>query len=52
MEIRTVPPENLQRVPGPEAILFVLHRDASLTDAQLLRQAGCIEEDRRRKTRQ
>ncbi len=63
LEIRTAPPENLQRVPGPEAILYYLHRDASLKDAgvrlprsqtpiwKILRQAGCIEEDRRRKPR-
>jgi hypothetical protein len=28
-EIRENPPENLQRVPGPRAILYYLHRDAS-----------------------
>ncbi len=61
LEIRTDPPENLQRVPGPEAILYYLHRDPSLTHADLrlprsqtpiwkiLRQFGCIAEDRRRK---
>ena len=61
LEIRVAPPENLHRVPGPEAILYYLHRDPSLKDAgvhlprsqtpiwKILRQAGCIEEDRRRK---
>ena len=61
LEIRTDPPENLQRVPGPEAILYYLHRDPSLKQADLrlprsqtpiwkiLRQFGCIEKDRRRK---
>src|SRR5215467_2540762 len=29
-EIREHPPQNLQRVPGPRAILAYLHRDASL----------------------
>jgi hypothetical protein len=38
LEIRVEPPENLQRVPGPEAILR-------------LRQAGCIAQDRQRKPR-
>jgi hypothetical protein len=63
LEIRTDPPENLQRVPGPEAILYYLHRDPSLIHAdvrlprsqttiwKILRQLGCIEEDRRRKPR-
>jgi transposase InsO family protein len=63
LEIRTAPPENLQRVPGPEAILYYLHRDASLKEAgvrlprrhppiwKILRQAGCIAQDRRRKSR-
>jgi len=61
LEIRTDPPENLQRVPGPEAILYYLHRDPALQRAgerlprsqttiwKILRQAGCIEKDRRRK---
>jgi hypothetical protein len=61
IEIRTAPPENLQCVPGPEAILYYLHRDASLKEAgvrlprrhppiwKILRQAGCIAQDRRRK---
>jgi hypothetical protein len=61
LEIRIAPPENLQRVPGPEAILYYLHRDPSLKQANLrlprsqtpiwkiLRQFGCIEQDRRRK---
>jgi Integrase core domain len=63
LEIRLAPPENLQRVPGPEAILYYLHRDAALKNAgvrlprsqttiwKILRQAGCIEEGRRRKPR-
>jgi hypothetical protein len=61
LEIRMAPPENLQRVPGPEAILYYLHRDQTLQHAgvrlphsqttiwKILRQAGCIEEHRRRK---
>jgi hypothetical protein len=63
LEIRTDPPENLQRVPGPEAILYYIHRDPTLQRAgvrlprsqttiwKILRQAGCIEEDRRHKPR-
>jgi hypothetical protein len=63
LEIRAAPPEHLQRVPGPEAILYYLHRDPTLkqVDARLprsqttiwkiLRQAGCIAQDRRRKSR-
>ncbi len=63
LEIRLAPPENLQRVPGPEAILYFLHRDPELKQAQvrlprsqttiwkILRQAGCITQDRRRKPR-
>ena len=35
LEIRIDPPENLQRVPGPEAILYYLHRDPSLKQANL-----------------
>ena len=61
LEIRTAPPENLRRVPGPEAILYYLHRDPSLKGAgvrlprsqtpiwKILRQSGCIAQDRRRK---
>ncbi len=61
LEIRLAPPENLQRVPGPEAILYYVHRDPTLTHAgvrlprsqttiwKILRQAGCIAQDRRRK---
>ncbi len=30
LEIHTAPPENLHRVPGPEAILYYLHRDPLL----------------------
>ena len=61
LEIRVAPPENLQRVPGPEAILYYLHRDPAFKQAgarlprsqttiwKILRQAGCIEQDHRRK---
>ncbi len=61
LEIRVEPPENLRRVPGPEAILYYVHRDPTLKQAgarlprsqttiwKILRQAGCIEQDRRRK---
>ncbi len=61
LEMRVAPPENLQRVPGPEAILYYLHRDPALKQAgvwlprsqttiwKILRQAGCIVQDRRRK---
>ena len=31
--MRAEPPENLQRVPGPEAILYFLHRDPTLKAA-------------------
>ena len=60
-EIRADPPENLQRVPGPEAILYYLHRDSALQRAgvrlprsqttiwKILRQAGCITQDHRRR---
>jgi transposase InsO family protein len=63
LEIRVAPPENLQRVPGPEAILYYLHRDPALKQARArlprsqttiwksLRQAGCMAQDRRRKPR-
>jgi transposase InsO family protein len=55
------PPENLQRVPGPEAILYFVHRDPMLKAAgvrlprsqttiwKILRQSGCIAQDPRRK---
>jgi hypothetical protein len=33
LEIRHTPPENLQRTPGPEAILYFLHRDPFLQAA-------------------
>src|SRR5947209_8787754 len=33
LEMRTDPPENLQRVPGPEAILYYIHRDPALQRA-------------------
>ena len=61
LEIRVEPPEHLQRIPGPEAILYYLHRDPTLKHAgvrlprsqttiwKILRQAGYIEEHRRRK---
>jgi hypothetical protein len=61
LEIRLAPPENLQRVPGPEAILQYVHRDPALQQAgvrlprsqttiwKILRQAGCIAQNRRRK---
>jgi hypothetical protein len=57
LEIRLAPPENLRRTPGPEAILYYLHRDSSLQVAgvrlprsqapiwKILRQAGCIAQD-------
>jgi transposase InsO family protein len=63
LEMRVEPPENLQRVPGPEAILYYLHRDPVLKQAgvrlprsqttiwKILRQAGCIAQDRRRKSK-
>src|SRR5713101_7241463 len=35
LEIRTDPPENLQRVPGSEAILYYLHRDSALQRARV-----------------
>jgi len=53
-EIREHPPENLQRTPGPRAILYYLHRDQELlaqglslprstrTSWRILRQLGCI----------
>jgi hypothetical protein len=61
LEIRLAPPENLQRVPGPEAILYYVHRDPALKQAgvrlprsqttiwKILRQEGCIEQNHRRK---
>ena len=63
LEIRLAPPENLQRVPGPEAILYYVHRDPALQQAgvhlprsqttiwKILRQAGCIAQHRHRKSR-
>jgi len=63
LEMRLEPPENLQRIPGPEAILYYVHRDPALQRAgvrlprsqttiwKILRQAGYIEQDRRRKPR-
>ena len=35
LEIRLEPPENLQRVPGPEAILYYVHRDPALQRADV-----------------
>jgi primosomal protein N' len=61
LKMRMEPPENLQRVPGPEALLYFLHRDPALKAAgvrlprepptiwKILRQAGCIAHDHRRK---
>jgi transposase InsO family protein len=61
LQMRLEPPKNLQRVPGPEALLHFLHHDPELTAAEvrlprsqttiwtILRQAGCIETNRRRK---
>jgi hypothetical protein len=63
LEIRLAPPENLQRVPGPEAILYYVHRDPALQQTgvhlprlqttiwKILRQAGCIAQYRHRKSR-
>jgi transposase InsO family protein len=63
LQMRMEPPENLQRVPGPEAILYFVHRDPTLKAAgvrlprsqttiwKMLRQAGCIGQDRRRRRR-
>jgi hypothetical protein len=54
VEIREHPPENLQRTPGPRAILYYLHRDQELqaqrlslprstrTIWRILRKFGCI----------
>ncbi len=63
VEMRESPPEHLQRVPGPKALLYYLPRDAELqalgaalprstrTIWKILRQEGCIldEPTRRRK---
>jgi len=63
LEMRIAPPENLQRIPGPEAILYYLHRDQNLQGAglrlprsqtpiwKILRNSGCIAQDRRRKSK-
>ncbi len=63
IEIRTSPPENLQRTPGPRAILSYLHRDADLAAAgltpprstrtiwKILRQLGYILDPPERKHR-
>jgi hypothetical protein len=54
VEMRESPPENLQRVPGPKALLYYLPRDPDLqalgaplprstrTIWKILRQQGCI----------
>ncbi len=61
LQMRMEPPENLQRVPGPEALLYFVHRDPGLKAAgvrlprsqttiwKILRQAGCIQQGHRRK---
>jgi hypothetical protein len=61
LEMRESPPENLHRVPGPEAILYYLHRDPALQQAgvrlprsqttiwKILRLFGCIAQEHRRK---
>ena len=61
LEIRETPPENLHRVPGPEAILYYLHRDPELQAAglrlprsqtsiwKILRTFGCMAQNHRRK---
>ena len=61
LEIRETPPENLQRTPGPETILYYLHRDSFFQAAgvrlprsqapiwKILRQFGCIAHDPARK---
>jgi hypothetical protein len=63
LEIRESPPENLHRVPGPEAIVSYLHRDPALQKAgvrlprsqttvwKILRTFGCIAHEPRRKPR-
>jgi hypothetical protein len=63
LEIRESPPENLHRVPGPEAIVSYLHRDPALPKAgvrlprsqttvwKILRTFGCIAHEPRRKPR-
>ena len=60
LEIRESPPENLQRVPGPETILYYVHRDPELRKAgvrlprsqttiwKILRLFGCMAQDHRR----
>jgi transposase InsO family protein len=63
LQMRMEPPKNMQRILGPEALLYFLHHDPELTSAdvrlprsqttiwKILRQAGCIAQDRRRKPR-
>jgi hypothetical protein len=61
LEMREAPPENLHRVPGPEAILYYVHRDPALQAAgvhlprsqtsiwKILRTFGCMAQNPRRK---
>ncbi len=61
LEMRENPPENLHRVPGPEAIMYYLHRDPELQKAEvrlprsqttvwkILRMLGCIAQEPHRK---
>ncbi len=63
LEIREAPPENLHRIPGPEAIGYYLHRDAELQKSgvrlprsqttvwKILRTFGCIAQEHRRKAK-
>lgn len=63
LEIREAPPDNLQRIPGPEAILYYLHRDPLLQTAgvqlprsqttiwKILRTQGYMAQEHRRKSR-
>jgi hypothetical protein len=61
LEMRLAPRTNLQRIPGPEAILYYLHRDPTLKDAglrlprsqtpiwKILRRAGSLAQEPQRK---
>src|SRR5512135_2503992 len=61
LEIRHASPENLHRIPGPETILYYLHRDPALQNAdvrlprsqtpiwKILRRAGCMAQQPDRK---
>ena len=63
LQMRVEPPGNLQRVPGPEAIVYYLQCDPTLKAAgvrlprsqttiwKILRQAGCIPQSHRRRRR-